>query len=164
MTTDSAKALYQIPVIKVSGLDYDTYTVKIEVGYGEFFDHTGNDSYSFWLDAVRVYDPMGKDKSDYAQDGEGYPQYIKLHDALVADNVKTTLFIDGAAAANITDYKNRGPNNEVYLATGQAITFTVPGDTNIASVQIGAKAPSGMAATMVVGTDGQQISTATEQT
>ena len=162
VTTDSAKALYQIPVIKVSGLDYDTYTVKIEVGYGEFFDHTGNDSYSFWLDAIRVYDPMGKNKDVYAQDGEGYPQYIKLHDALVADNVKTTLFIDGAAAANITDYKNRGPNNEVYLATGQAITFTVPGDTNIASVQIGAKAPSGMAATMVVGTDGQQISTATE--
>lgn len=162
VTTDSAKALYQIPVIKVSGLDYDTYTVKIEVGYGEFFDHTGNDSYSFWLDAIRVYDPMGKNKDVYAQDGEGYPQYIKLHDALVADNVKTTLFIDGAAAANITDYKNRGPNNEVYLATGQAITFTVPGDTNIASVQIGAKAPSGMAATMVAGTDGQQISTATE--
>ena len=101
VTTDSAKALYQIPVIKVSGLDYDTYTVKIEVGYGEFYDHTGNDSYSFWLDAIRVYDPMGKNKDVYAQDGEGYPQYIKLHDALVADNVKTTLFIDGAAAADI---------------------------------------------------------------
>lgn len=162
VTTDSAKALYQIPVIKVSGLDYDTYTVKIEVGYGEFFDHTGNDSYSFWLDAIRVYDPMGKDKDVYAQDGEGYPQYIKLHDALVADNVKTTLFIDGAAAADITAYKNYGPNNEVYLSNGQAIVFTVPGDTNIASIQIGAKAPSGMAATMVVGEDVQEISTATE--
>ena len=162
VTTDSAKALYQIPAIKVSGLDYDTYTVKIEVGYGEFYDHTGNDSYSFWLDAIRVYDPMGKNKDVYAQDGEGYPQYIKLHDALVADNVKTTLFIDGAAAADITAYKNYGPNNEVYLANGQAITFTVPRDSNIASVQIGAKAPSGMAATMVVGEDVQKISTATE--
>ena len=165
VTTDSAKALYQIPVIKVSGLDYDTYTVKIEVGYGKFFNHTGNDSYSFWLDAIRVYDPMGKDKDVYAQDGEGYPQYIKLHDALVADNVKTTLFIDGAAAADITAYKNYGPNNEVYLANGQAITFTVPGDNNIASVQIGAKAPSGSAAQMVVtGGNGldQVLSTATE--
>ena len=162
VTTDSAKALYQIPVIKVSGLDYDTYTVKIEVGYGPFFDHTGNDSFSFWLDAIRVYDPMGKNKDVYAQDGEGYPQYIKLHDALVADNVKTTLFIDGAAAADITAYKNYGPNNEVYLAKGQAIVFTVPGDDNIASIQIGAKAPSGKAATMVVGEDVQEISTATE--
>lgn len=162
VTTDSAKALYQIPVIKVSGLDYDTYTVKIEVGYGSFFNHTDNDSYSFWLDAIRVYDPMGKNKDVYAQDGEGYPQYIKLHDALVADNVKTTLFIDGAAAADITAYKNYGPNNEVYLANGQAIVFTVPGDGNIASIQIGAKAPSGKAATMVVGEDVQEISTATE--
>ena len=163
VTTDSAKALYQIPVIKVSGLDYDTYTVKIEVGYGEFFDHTGNDSYSFWLDAIRVYDPMGKDKDDYAQDGEGYPQYIKLHDALVNDVAQSkALFIDGGPNADVEAYKNFGPNNEVYLATGQAITFIVPGDDNIASIQIGAKAPSGMAATMVVGEDVQEISTATE--
>lgn len=163
VTTDSAKALYQIPVIKVSGLDYDTYTVKIEVGYGSFFNHTDNDSYSFWLDAIRVYDPMDKNKDVYAQDGEGYPQYIKLHDALVNDVAQSkALFIDGAAAADITAYKNYGPNNEVYLAKGQAIVFTVPRDSNIASVQIGAKAPSGKAATMVVGEDVQEISAATE--
>ncbi len=166
VTTDSAKALYQIPVIKVSGLDYDTYTVKIEVGYGPFFNHTGNDSYSFWLDAIRVYDPMGKNKDVYAQDGEGYPQYIKLHDALVKNGAQSeAVFIDGGPKANVETYKNFGPNNEVYLAKGQAITFTVPGDANIASVQIGAKAPSGSAAQMVV-TGGnrldQVLSTATE--
>lgn len=166
VTTDSAKALYQIPVIKVSGLDYDTYTVKIEVGYGEFFDHTGNDSYSFWLDAIRVYDPMGKNKDVYAQDGEGYPQYIKLHDALVGKTAHSeAVFIDGGPKANVEAYKNFGPNNEVYLDKGQAITFTVPRDSNIASVQIGAKAPSGSAAQMVVtGGNGldQVLSTATE--
>lgn len=166
VTTDSAKALYQIPVIKVSGLDYDTYTVKIEVGYGEFYDHTGNDSYSFWLDAIRVYDPMGKNKDVYAQDGEGYPQYIKLHDALVKNGAQSeAVFIDGGPKANVETYTNYGPNNEVYLAKGQAITFTVPRDSNIASVQIGAKAPSGSAAQMVV-TGGnrldQVLSTATE--
>lgn len=166
VTTDSAKALYQIPVIKVSGLDYDTYTVKIEVGYGPFFNHTGNDSYSFWLDAIRVYDPMGKNKDVYAQDGEGYPQYIKLHDALVKNGAQSeAVFIDGGPKANVETYKNFGPNNEVYLAKGQAITFTVPGDANIASVQIGAKAPSGSAAQMVVtGGNGlnKVLSTATE--
>lgn len=166
VTTDSAKALYQIPVIKVSGLPYDTYTVKIEVGYGEFFNHTGNDSYSFWLDAIRVYDPMGKNKDVYAQDAEGYPQYIKLHDALVKNGAQSeAVFIDGGPKANVETYKNFGPNNEVYLAKGQAITFTVPRDSNIASVQIGAKAPSGSAAQMVV-TGGnrldQVLSTATE--
>lgn len=166
VTTDSAKALYQIPVIKVSGLDYDTYTVKIEVGYGPFFNHTGNDSYSFWLDAIRVYDPMGKNKDVYAQDGEGHPQYIKLHDALVKNGAQSeAVFIDGGPKANVETYKNFGPNNEVYLAKGQAITFTVPGDANIASVQIGAKAPSGSAAQMVVtGGNGlnKVLSTATE--
>lgn len=167
VTTDSAKALYQIPVIKVSGLPYDTYTVKIEVGYGEFFDHTGNDSYSFWLDAIRVYDPMDKNKDVYAQDGEGYPQYIKLHDALVGKTAHSeAVFIDGGPKANVETYTNYGPNNEVYLTKGQAITFTVPRDSNIASVQIGAKAPSGSAAQMVVTGGGngldQVLSTATE--
>ena len=163
VTTDSAKALYQIPVIKVSGLDYDTYTVEIKVGYGEFFNHTGNDSFSFWLDAIRVYDPMDKNKDVYAQDGEGYPQYIKLHDALVKNGAQSeAVFIDGAAAADITAYKNYGPNNEVYLAKGQAIVFTVPGDDNIASVQIGAKAPSGSAAQMNVNGTETNIASATE--
>ena len=108
---------------------------------------------------------MGKDNETYKQDNEGYPQYIKLRDALVAENVKSALFIDGAAAANITDYKNYGPNNEVYLANGQAITFTIPENAKIASIQIGAKAPDGSAAQMVVtGGNGlnQELSTATE--
>ncbi len=157
--------LYQIPVIKIAGLNYAEYEVKIQVAYADFLDEAKAGKYSFWLDAIRVYDPMGKDNATYAQDDEGYPQYIKLRDALVTENVKTTLFIDGAAEANITAYKNYGPNNEVYLANGQAITFTVPKNANIASIQIGAKAPSGSAAQMAVtGGKGinQALNTATE--
>lgn len=60
------------------------------------------------------------------------------------------MFIDGAEEATIGQYANYGPNNEVYLAQGQAISFKLTGNTNeIASIQIGAKAPNG-AATMVV--------------
>lgn len=160
--TESSNALYQIPVMKVSGLDYGEYTAVIRVAYSKFFDTAKKNQYSFWLDAIRVYDPMGKDNDTYKQDDEGYPQYIKLRDALVTENVRTTLFIDGAAEANITAYKNYGPNNEVYLANGQAITFTVPGDANIASVQIGAKAPDGSAAKMNVNGTETNISSATE--
>lgn len=160
-------ALYQIPVIKVDDLAYGTHKVVITTAYASYADKTGDNQYSFWLDAIRVYDPMGKDNDTYKQDNEGYPQYIKLRDQLAKENGSVTtntnlLFIDGAEKAEIATYANYGPNNEVYLAKGQAITFTVPGDTNIASVQIGAKAPSGMAATMVVGEDVQEISTATE--
>ena len=160
--TGDNNALYQIPVIKIGGLDYGTYKVVITAAYATYADKTGDNQYSFWLDAIRVYDPMGKDNATYKKDGEGYPQYIKLHDALVAENVETALFIDGAAEADITAYKNYGPNNEVYLANGQAIMFTVPGDANIASIQIGAKAPDGRAATMVVNGEAKEIQSATE--
>ena len=160
--TGDNNALYQIPVIKIGGLAYGTYKVVITAAYATYADKTGDNQYSFWLDAIRVYDPMGKDNATYKKDGEGYPQYIKLHDALVAENVETALFIDGAAEADITAYKNYGPNNEVYLANGQAITFTVPSNTNIASIQIGAKAPDGRAATMVVNGEAKEIQSATE--
>lgn len=158
-------ALYQIPVIKISGLDYGTYKVVITASYATFADKTGDGQYNFWLDAIRVYDPMGKDNATYEQDNEGYPQYIKLRDSLVGDTATAkngSVFIDGAADANITTYANYGPNNEVYLANGQAITFTIPENTNIASIQIGAKAPNGNAAEMNVNGTKTAIPSATE--
>ena len=168
--TDSSNALYQIPVMKVSGLDYNEYTAVIRVAYSKFFDTANKNQYSFWLDAIRVYDPMGKDIDTYKQDNEGYPQYIKLRDQLAKENGSVTtnnnlLFIDGADKAAIATYANYGPNNEVYLANGQAITFNVPKNDKIASIQIGAKAPNGSAAKMVVTGDNglnQELSTATE--
>lgn len=165
--TNSNSTLYQIPVIKVTGLPYDEYTVTLSVRYGEFFDHQDKGNYSFWLDAIRVYDPMGKDNATYAQDDEGYPQYIKLRDQLAKENGPVTtndklLFIDGAEKAEIATYANYGPNNEVYLANGQAITFTVPKNVKIASIQIGAKAPNGSAAQMVVNGEAKDIQSATE--
>lgn len=166
--TDSAdpNALYQIPVIK-ENLTYGTYEVTISVLYGDYFNSTANDWYTFWLDAIRVYNPMGVNNETYKQDNEGYPQYIMLRDSLAKDNTATAdaVFIDGGETAEIATYANCGPNNEVYLAHGQAITFTVPADNNIASIQIGAKAPDGRAAQMVV-TGGnelkKELSTATE--
>lgn len=165
-TTNDPNCLYQIPVIKIAGLDYAEYEVKIQVAYADFLDEAKAGKYSFWLDAIRVYDPMGKNKDVYAQDGEGYPQYIKLRDALVGNTAQSkAVFIDGGAEANVDTYKNLGPNNEVYLANGQAITFTVPknANANIASIQIGAKAPNGSAAKMVVNNgEAKEIQSATE--
>ena len=67
----------------------------------------------------------------------------------VAKRRRRDVFIDGAEEATIGQYANYGPNNEVYLAQGQAISFKVPENDKIASIQIGAKTPNG-AATMVV--------------
>lgn len=158
----ATNTLYQIPVMKVSGLDYGTYTAVITVDYAEFFDKTNDNKYSFWLDAIRIYDPMGVDNETYTKDNEGFPQYIKLRDAVKAGATEA-LFIDGAAKATISEYKNFGPNNEVYLASGQAISFKLAGDlNNIASVQIGAKAPNGNADLTVNTGTGETIATATE--
>ena len=138
--------LYQIPVMKVSGLNYGTYTVVIGVDYLDVFDTADKGKNSFWLDAIRIYDPMGVDNETYTKDDEGFPQYIKLRDAVKVGETKA-LFIDGAENATISEYNNFGPNNEVYLASGQAISFKldIPAGTQIASVQIGAKAPNGSA-------------------
>ena len=163
---DGNNALYQIPVMKITDLDYGEHTVVIKVAYSQYFDTANKSEYSFWLDAIRVYNPMGKDY-DYTADNEGYPQYIKLRDELAktAQTNKGVVFIDGAANASIADYANFGPNNEVYLANGQAISFKVPANEQIASIQIGAKAPDGKSASMVVNDDEKNavpLKTATE--
>lgn len=147
VASSDSNAIYQIPVMKVNGIPYGEYKVTIGVLYNSLFDKTGNSAYSFWLDAVRIYDPMGE-YAGYTQDNEGYPQYIKLHDEVVKGTATpngNALFIDGAEKATIQQYTNLGPNNEVYLMKGQAITFKLTGTDvgKIASVQIGAKAPKG---------------------
>lgn len=141
-------ALYQIPVIKIKDLDYGTYTVVIKVAYSAFQDVADKKQYSFWLDAVRVYDPMGANNSDtYAPDGEAKPVFVEVRDMLlsassVAENNTNNgvVFIDGNGSAAIaTDYKNFGPNHEVYLANNQAIAFTIADAAKYADIQIGIK-------------------------
>ena len=170
-----ANAIYQIPVMKVNDLPYGEYTAVIEVFYNSFFDmnydkNSDKNQYNFWLDAIRVYNPMGENgNSYYTQDNEGYPQYIKLHDALADGTAKPDgktdkmVFIDGGSTADIATYANYGPNNEVYLMKGQAITFKIPQNANVDSIQIGAKAPKGTANLNVNSADiASSLSTATE--
>lgn len=169
-----ANAIYQIPVMKVTGLDYGEYTAVVQVFYNSFFDEnydekSENNQYSFWLDAVRIYDPMDE-YAGYTQDHEGYPQYIKLHDEVVKEKATpnvNALFIDGKENATIAEYTSYGPNNEVYLMNGQAITFKIPQNANVDSIQIGAKAPDGNTTMTVTGTKDtvlatEALSTATE--
>lgn len=176
-TPEKNNVLYQIPVIALRNLSYAEHNVVIKVAYSDYFDHTTpKGSYNFWLDAVRVYDPMGESVNTgetYKPDGEAYPQYIKLRSELAANNGTVgvngkLLFIDGKENASISEYANYGPNNEVYLANGQAITFKLEGNdlSKIATVQIGAKAPmSGGIAKLIVNGTGvveKELSTATE--
>lgn len=179
VTSDTENALYQIPVVRGQGLPYGTYTVKLTIKYSSAYDHNNADasgSYDFYLDAVRIYDPAGENPDGtigdaYKADNEGWPQIIELRNQLIDSkslsvdpaSAKGIVFVDGNGAAELGDYTNFGPNNEVYLAANQAIAFKLNADSsNIAAIQIAAKAPTGTAKAQVNNGTVTEIATATE--
>lgn len=148
-------AVYQVPVMKIADLPYGTYKVTIWVTYGELFDHDSEAGYSFWLDSIRIYDPAGDvyDGDDqtianaYKADGEAYPKYLRIKDAILDpaninpdDILPGAVFIDGCESTNdVALYKNPGPNNEAYLAPEQSISFKLKANAKPVDVQLGAK-------------------------
>ncbi len=183
VATPGEDCIWQVPVLKFDGLEYATYEVEIKVLYSETFDLTGDHSYSFWLDAIRIYDPVDTDsdetaKDAYIADGELAPSYITLRDVLVnagslgeitsGDETKPgVVFIDGKAATDkIDDYKNPGPNNETYLAYGQGVAFKLHSTTVPASVHLGVKLAKGTKASVnytVAGSDGKLTTNKTRE-
>ena len=162
-----ASGLYQVPVIKVSGLTYGQYKAVITAQYSTPFDHEKDGSYDFYLDAIRIYDPAGVVSGEdneviedaYVKDDEAYPVYQELRNNIlnksdVKNGIPGAVFIDGIGeTASVEDYKEYGPNNEVYLNPGQAILFTTSLDDaadKLASLQIGLKAETQTAATYYI--------------
>ena len=77
---DAKDCIYQVPVIKMVDKDYGHYRVNIKVTYNERFDHVeGSESYDFYLDAIRIYDPANDGASDGSTD-------TTIEDAYIADN------------------------------------------------------------------------------
>lgn len=156
---DDVVGLYQIPVIKVNGLDYGKYSVVITPMYTAMFDHTGNGQFDLYIDAIRVYDPAGKDDkiessilTDYKYDKESYSNHLEFKDMLIgADSLSKdsatqgVVFIDGIAALDndLEKLKLAGPNNELYLAKGQAVAFEIWASAVPDEVQIGMKSGQG---------------------
>ena len=183
ISTKSYDSYWQIPVFENSKLPYGTYTVKIEVAYSPALDlvnpdDTRNNSVSFILDGVRIYNSkLNETYVDvYAKDGEYNAQYIEVRDQLIKAEsfngedhaVDGAVYIDGrpqrdakgelvydkdgylvydhrkVTTSNVLDdYKNYGPKNEVYLASGQGIAFKIEDMSNVESVQLGLKSASG---------------------
>ena len=171
-------ALYQVPVIKVEGLEYGIYEVTIKVAYLKSFDLHETGECSFWLDAIRIYDPAKDDetaKDAYDKDKESAPDYAEVRNLLIAGNefavegadvtgAVGAVFIDGIdTCAAIKQYTDFGPNNEAYLASNQAIAFQLMANKVPESVQLGAKLAAGNTATLHFnGKALQTISTATD--
>ena len=112
ISTKSYDSYWQIPVFENSKLPYGTYTVKIEVAYSPALDivnpdYTRNNSVSFILDGVRIYNSkLNETYGDvYAKDGEYNAQYIEVRDQLIkaksfngADSaVSGAVYLDGRA-------------------------------------------------------------------
>ena len=170
----SKEALYQIPIISKSDLEYDTYTVQVTPKYSTIFDHENRGWYSFYLDAIRIYNPIQPDNSTeavnyYAADGERSVYHGSIRPLIVSagslgfgdgGNLEGTegetdakyslgtVFINGEDGnASFEDYLNYGPNNEVYLAKGQAIAFNLTTNIinpkeNVAKIKISMHAPT----------------------
>ncbi|MGM9602966.1 MAG: glycoside hydrolase family 88 protein [Faecousia sp.] len=170
--------LYQIPVISVEGLPYDTYTAKIEV-YCESSLYGGE----FYLDAIVVYggaletevvgsktvdgNPVDVTVGDlYKEAGESKPQITEIRDILLnntnfggisVSGVNGAVYIDGndklEGNSNFSNYDKIGPNNEVYLSKNQAVAFKlkVSDRNNLpASLDIGLKSVGGTSAKAVI--------------
>ena len=176
--TNSAdpNALYQVPVIKVEDLAYGTYDVTIKVAYLKSLDQHDAGECSFWLDAVRIYDPAKNDKTAnnaYSADKESSPDYAEVRNLLIDGNafavdndagVTGAVFIDGISSnATIKQFTEFGPNNEAYLANNQAIAFQLVANSVPESVQLGAKLAAGNSATLYFnGKEFKTLSTATD--
>ena len=157
-----ADGLYQIPVIKAENLSYDEYTVTIIVAYSKLFDTNNRGSYTFCLDAVRVYNTLGTGSdvdAVYAKDGEAAPTFTEIRDITSAADFDVNaqgVFVDGDPNAKYDTYQRLGPNHEIYLARGQAIAFNVSLKDG-QHLFIGAKSPNGGAVMNI--NDGAKIVT-----
>lgn len=155
--------LYQVPVMKVDGLDLGTYTVTVTAGHLNSSDWNKDKKSTFVLDGIRIYKPIG-DYAGYAQDNEGGAVYSEIRNILLFENgwaPDNKVYVDtlGESTNELGKYLKVGPNNEVYLKQGDQITFTVPADEGGSIVQIGAKLVSDGSMTF---NDSETISTATE--
>lgn len=163
-------AYYQIPTASFCNLENGTYTVKLTV-----VSNTANPA-NYYLDGIRVYNPISAEQADKTvntaysiQDMNADAVFTSVREMLLdsnsfgqtADGEEGVVFIDknqneqtGTTTSKIAEYKDYGPKNEVYLASNQAVVFTVYGATDY---YIGLKAPEG--ATNVAFTNGDQAAT-----
>ena len=177
--TEASDCLYQVPVVKETGLPYGKYKVVIRAAYLEMLDAQKKGSYTIWLDAIRTYNPALNDQTAndaYVSDNEANPSFVMIRDILVDQNsfssdsgITGAAFIDGFivggnSVPNLIQYANQGPNNEAYLTNGQAIAFELVTNTNVqpTGVHIGAKLAKGSSATLKInGAELRTITTAT---
>ena len=169
-TEDDRTTLYNIPVFTYMAEEYGTYTVTVTLAvYNDMYQY-GSD---FWLDGIRVFNPMnmssdlaGIATDAYAADGEANMTNVTLRQKLLDDATTEgpdgSLVWDGENFVIFTDtngeiktaseYQSNGPKEEVYLADGQSVTFSLANwDRNSNKIYLGIKAPMGAGSVSING-------------
>lgn len=157
---DSTGTLYNIPVYTQEDLPYGTYTVVATIakagtkGAGEVgndgYQHSGKD---FYLDGIRIVQPLNMHVTGYTEDENAYPIYDAITEkalgAYATDGeanvdivtLRYKLITDAEDGNNpwnfvvLTDtngevktaeeYTSIGPKEEVYLLPGQSVSFAI---------------------------------------
>lgn len=159
------KTLYNIPIFNITDLKYGEYTVVVTARKGT----AAIPRNTFYLDGVRIYNPLGEDHEAYKKDNENDAKVVELRDKLIADGIESEtgsisgiIFTDknaGETTSDITKYTNEGPKNEVYLKPQQSITFKLNDLLKDSRVQIGLKSPEGKSASISVNDKNKPITT-----
>lgn len=162
-TDDPDTTLYNIPVFTYNAENYGIYTVTVTLARNVVSTmHYGTD---FWLDGIRVYNPIneeseyyGRATDAYGTDGEADMVNVTLREKLLADytvdEAGSIVWDEGKGFILFTDsngqiqtaseYQSNGPKEEVYLADGQSVTFSLADwDTKVHKIYLGIKAPKG---------------------
>lgn len=135
--------LYQVPVIKIDSLTYGTHTVEIKVVYIDIFDHNKSDEcYSFWLDAIRIYDPAGIDGTDSSDLNENQ---TFIRDIYVSDNEY--------GKVEILDDKGKGTGEYNYFGNDYETLRNVLVDANSLGTDTDANDGITMGAVFIDGND-----------
>lgn len=107
-----------------------------------------------YLDAFRVYQPLELESEANYAENEKDLKYAPVYDYVknsansigseILPNSMVYVEYDGdTEIANIANYQDRGPQNEVYLTNGNYIGFVLEGYTGTETVMISAKAVAG---------------------
>lgn len=153
--------LYNIPVFTWNAETYGTYTVTVTVSRP---DKAGSYGTDFWVDGIRVMNPMNPESENlttaqdaYAADGESNMTFATLRDVLLNDTTYDStngeliwdtskgfvVFTDSNdKITKASEYKSDGPKEEVYLAKGQSVSFSLTDwNANENHLYLGIKAP-----------------------
>lgn len=169
---NNAGTFYNIPVYDISDLDYGHYRITVTLARkGDPTGVAGGAQPKFYLDGIRVYNPLSSTDANYnsateayATDGEANNTIITIRDKVIsayADGSENFIsFTDTNGAIDMAEYISIGPKNELYLnytpENQQHVTFALDAqswDANAGKVYLGIKAPQGLARVRIGSTE-----------